>query len=426
MDDINSEVRILQSLEHRNIVRFYHVINTLEKTYVVMEYVAGNHLEMFLRDKTYLKEEEARPIFQKNILIDRAGNVKLCDFGMAIQLQEGQKLKNVCGSLRYMAPEILARKPYDGLPVDMWSLGVVLYVLVTGQFPFTATTIHGMHRLVTNTEYPIPYNLSKACRKIIAQLLTVPTQYRITICQLLERRWLGHIKGHVEPASKEILPRVVDTMCNIGYTCEEIVSSLRKRQESNNVTATFNILKHKLSCGDSHQQNGKPCLNRSPGGALHPLVSLKRAASETALAKNIESGKADFQENGVDRRGERCQSYKMHNKYSCLEMMPCSDEILPKRIIRKAKVIHSATGEIAININSVESLPPTGIPNKEFSIEQPSLWPNIAHEHSYFGSTTSASRPFKAWKLIRKRITHAFRTLCCVPEPLHGESLIVM
>ena len=103
---------------------------------------------MILSDKGYLKEDEARPIFLQvvsavyflhkrhiahcdikleNILIDTAGYIKLCEFGMAIQLKERKMLKKVCGTLLYMAPEILARKPYDGLAVDMWSLGVVLY-----------------------------------------------------------------------------------------------------------------------------------------------------------------------------------------------------------------------------------------------------------------------------------------------------------
>ncbi|KAL1764088.1 sperm motility kinase W, partial [Sigmodon hispidus] len=84
-----------------------------------------------------------RDIKLENILIDRAGKVKLCDFGLAIQFTEGQMLEEVCGSLLYEAPEILARKPYDGLAVDMWSLGVVLYVLVTGEFPYVETTVDG-------------------------------------------------------------------------------------------------------------------------------------------------------------------------------------------------------------------------------------------------------------------------------------------
>ncbi|XP_013206481.1 LOW QUALITY PROTEIN: sperm motility kinase-like, partial [Microtus ochrogaster] len=212
LGEMNSEVKILQTLEHRNIILFFHVVDTLSRTYIITEYVAGRDLQIFLSEVGCLKKQEARPIFQQvisavhflhlrriahcdikleNILIDGDGNVKLCDFGMAIQLAEGQKVEELCGSLLYMAPEMLARKPYDDLVVDMWSLGVVLYVMVTGQYLYAEDTLDGMHRLITSTKYPISYHLSIPCYIIIAQLLMVPTIGRITICQLVKRPWLG-------------------------------------------------------------------------------------------------------------------------------------------------------------------------------------------------------------------------------------------
>ncbi|KAL1764214.1 sperm motility kinase W, partial [Sigmodon hispidus] len=305
LDKISSEVNILKCLEHINIVKFFHVFDSLSTTYVVMEYVAGNDLQMFLRDLDYLEEEEARPIFKQvvsgvhylhqrhiahrdikleNILIDRAGKVKLCDFGLAIQFTEGQMLEEVCGSLLYEAPEILARKPYDGLAVDMWSLGVVLYVLVTGEFPYVETTVDGMHRIITNTKYPIPSHLSKPCLLIIDELLMVPSQHRITICELRKRSWLGHVEDHVAPETKRILPHVVEYMCNIGYTCEEIVSSLTHRQPNDKVTATLNILKYKLSCGVCNQPNENPRLNINIVDVPQPSLSLKRTSSEPAFS----------------------------------------------------------------------------------------------------------------------------------------------
>ncbi|XP_041511757.1 putative sperm motility kinase W [Microtus oregoni] len=277
--EMNSEVKILQTLEHRNIIHFFHVIDTQSRTYIITEYVAGKDLQIFLSEVGCLKEQEARPIFQQvvsavhflhqrriahrdikleNILIDGDGNVKLCDFGTAIQLTEGQKLEELCGSLHYMAPEMLARKPYDGLAVDMWSLGVVLYAMVTGQYPYAEDTLDGMHRLITNTKYPISYHWSIPCHIIIAQLLMVPTIGRITVCQLVKRPWLGPTKKITTPTTKEILPQLVETMCTMGYNLEDIFSSLTCK-EPNEVTATFNILKHKLSCEDSYQQSEQHC-----------------------------------------------------------------------------------------------------------------------------------------------------------------------
>ncbi|XP_051032307.1 putative sperm motility kinase W [Phodopus roborovskii] len=425
-------------------------------TYVVMEYVPGKNLEMFLRNVAYLTEDEARPIFQQvvtavhflhqrliahrdikleNILIDRAGNVKLCDFGLAIQLKEGQMLKESCGSLHYMAPEILAGKPYDGLAVDMWSLGVVLYVLVTGQFPYEERTYHGMHKVISKTKYPLPYHLSKPCCQTIGRLLAVPTRHRITISQLQERRWLGHIKDHVEPAKKEILLRVIDILCTSGYSCEEIVSTLTHRQPNTKLAATVNILKHKLISGECHQENGNSCLNNSCVGALQPLFPLKRTASVPSIHKIIQAGNYNFEEEGEEGKAKRFQSENMLDKLSCLEMLPSSEERLKKGNDWMANVIHSATRYFAMHMKCVDSQPcdgttcesglhatPTTILSTISSSQQPPLRTNMSNDQAQVPPTISGSRAFRAWKLIKKRLSHALRELCCLPEPFPGES----
>ncbi|XP_040597015.1 putative sperm motility kinase W [Mesocricetus auratus] len=439
--DISTEVNILQSVEHRNIVRFFHMIDTVTTTYVIMEYVAGVDLESYLRALGCLMEDEARPIFRQvvsaihflhqrhiahrdikleNILVDAAGNAKLCDFGMAIKITEGQMLDELCGSLLYCAPEILASKPYDGMAGDMWSLGVLLYILVTGHFPYIETTIEGMHRLITTTMCPIPNHLSKSCYTIISRLLTVPTWYRITISQLVERPWLGHIEEHVPPAHKEILPRVVETMCTMGYTCEEIVSSLKHRQP-NNVTATINILKHKLSCGDSHVQD-ESWVKMVSSGLLSLPLPLKKRASEPVLTAQGNH----FHTEPVEERGKGCRSCPKLSRYSCLEMMPCPDNTFPEREASMEDVTNTGTGDIAVNRNSVESLPgslpcpeaaldgtPTVFVSTDFSIEEPSTGPDFQRDQSQVAPTTSGSRPFRGWNLKRKLISQAMRALCC-------------
>ncbi|KAM7328683.1 hypothetical protein ACRRTK_012775 [Alexandromys fortis] len=377
LDEIDSEVKILQTLEHSNIIHFFHVIDTQSTTYIIMEYVAGKDLHMFLSEVLCLKEQEARPIFRQvvsgvhflhqrriahrdikleNILIDGGGNVKLCDFGLAIQLAEGQKLEELCGSLLYMAPEILARKPYDGLAVDMWSLGVVLYAMVTGYYPYAEDTLDSMHRLITNTKYPVFYHWSIPCHIIIAQFLMVPTNRRITIFQLVKRPWLGPIKKHITPTTEDILPRLVETMCTMGYNLEDIFSSLRYRQP-NNVRATFNILKHKLRCENRFQQTEHLCLKGSHINANHPLFSLKRRASEPALPTIREAGKRQCKEECVEGRLKRCQRLIKLNIYSCLELKPCSDFTVPEEGILMANVIRCATWDIGDNMNSVDSSP---------------------------------------------------------------------
>ncbi|XP_076416998.1 putative sperm motility kinase W [Peromyscus maniculatus bairdii] len=445
--DISTEVNILQSLEHRNIVRFFDMIDTLSTTYLIMEYVAGEDLESCLGALGCFKEEEARVIFRQvvsavhflhqrhiahrdikleNILVDAAGNAKLCDFGMAIEITEGQMLEEICGSLLYWAPEILARKPYDGLAGDMWSLGIVLYVLVTGHFPYMEETLEGMHRVITTTMCPIPYHLSKPCHIIIARLLMVPIWYRFTICQLVERPWLGPIQEHVLPATKEILARVVETMCTIGYTCEEIVSSLTHRREDNHVTATCNILKYQLSGGDSHQQDQMPWLSSSPPGPVRLPLPLTRRASEPAFTTGTQAGKSHVKVEGVEERGKGCRSYSMPHRLSFLEAMPGSDNTVPERDALVADVINTATEDTEVNRNSVDPLPgnlsspesvleatPTGFLNLGFCEEDSSQGSDIPSEQPQVAPMTSGSRPLRIWKLVRKQMSHALRALCC-------------
>ena len=81
-----------------------------------------------------------RDLKLENIIIDQRNNLKLLDFGFAVQTQPGQKLKTVCGTSSYMAPELVAQRHYLGEPVDIWSFGVIMYIMLTGTFPFKGTS----------------------------------------------------------------------------------------------------------------------------------------------------------------------------------------------------------------------------------------------------------------------------------------------
>lgn len=441
--DIISEVEILQSLEHRNIVRFFDMIDTLTTTYVIMEYVAGQDLEKNLRARGRLKEEDARHVFQQvvsavrflhqrkiahrdikleNIMVDEAGNAKLCDFGFAIKITEGQMLEETCGTLLYCAPEILAREPYDGLAGDMWSMGIVLYALVTGQFPYVQDTIEDMHRIITTTMCPITYHVSIPCNTIIARLLDVQTSHRMTIQQLVEQQWLGHIQDHGLVATEEILPRIVNTMCTIGYSCEEIVSSLTRRRIQHEVMVTFNILKYQLSYGDSHQQVEKPWANSSSSGALISLPHLKRRASEPIFSSCIEAKKSHFQGEGVERRGKSCRDYPILTKYSFIKRMTSSDDRVPESDDLTPDITNSSSGDIEVHRNSMDSLndehvssvpaqdeTSTEFLNTGFCAEEASTASEISSEQPHVVPTASGSRSLNVWN----RISRALRALCC-------------
>ncbi|KAM7318536.1 hypothetical protein ACRRTK_021648 [Alexandromys fortis] len=303
---INSEVAIHKSLHHRNIIQFFHAINTLRTTYLVMEYLEGKDLAMLINEVGCLTEEQARPIFNQlasavhflhqrliahrdikleNILLGQGGKVKLCDFGLATQLVEGQMLEELWGTLPYLVPEILAGTPYDALAGDMWSLGIVFYVLVTGYLPYVESTPEAMYHLITTTPCRIPYHLSRPCYLMLARLLTGYIWFRLTSSRLVERPWLGHIQEHVTPPAKEILPKVVETMCNISYTCEQVVSSLKDPQS--NLTATINILKFKAlhypdNTAPEEDALATETINPATGDTTVTMMSLDSLADESS------------------------------------------------------------------------------------------------------------------------------------------------
>uniref|UniRef100_A0A8C8UNF9 non-specific serine/threonine protein kinase n=1 Tax=Peromyscus maniculatus bairdii TaxID=230844 RepID=A0A8C8UNF9_PERMB len=209
--DINTEVEILQSVEHRNIVNFFHVIDTSSTTYLIMEYHASRgDLVSHIEKVGCLQEEQAQHIFTQivcavhychkngiahrdikldNILLDGKGSVKLCDFGLAIRVTSGQRSKGFCGTLEYCAPELFTDTEYDARAVDIWSLGVVLYTMVTASFPFKARTYSDMKEEMLNPCYYLPSTLSQNIVNLIVQLFTMMPEQRPRISDIMQHQW---------------------------------------------------------------------------------------------------------------------------------------------------------------------------------------------------------------------------------------------
>ncbi|TDH04577.1 hypothetical protein EPR50_G00134200 [Perca flavescens] len=151
------EVRIMKGLNHPNIVQLFEVIETDKTLYLIMEYASGGEVFDYLVSHGRMKEVEARAKFRQivsavhychtknivhrdlkaeNLLLDADANIKIADFGFSNEFTLGNKLDTFCGSPPYAAPELFQGKKYDGPEVDVWSLGVILYTLVSGSLPF--------------------------------------------------------------------------------------------------------------------------------------------------------------------------------------------------------------------------------------------------------------------------------------------------
>lgn len=132
-----------------------------------------------------------RDLKLENILLDGFRNAKIIDFGFSTTCGYECKLKLFCGTPSYMSPEIVRRLHYVGFYSDMWALGVILYVLSTGELPFKSITIdigqitNELYKLITKGVYDIPYGMAEKTKLIIQKLLQVNPEKRISASELL-------------------------------------------------------------------------------------------------------------------------------------------------------------------------------------------------------------------------------------------------
>ncbi|CAL9694201.1 unnamed protein product [Knipowitschia caucasica] len=267
------EVRIMKMLNHPNIVKLFEVIETEKTLYLVMEYASGGEVFDYLVAHGRMKEKEARAKFRQivsavqychqkcivhrdlkaeNLLLDADMNIKIADFGFSNEFTLGNKLDTFCGSPPYAAPELFQGKKYDGPEVDVWSLGVILYTLVSGSLPFDGQNLKELRERVLRGKYRIPFYMSTDCENLLKKFLILNPSKRGSLEQIMRDRWMnvGHeeeeLKPYIEPQPDYKDPQRTDVMLQMGFSQEEIQDSL-VNQKYNDVMATYLLLDYKNS-----------------------------------------------------------------------------------------------------------------------------------------------------------------------------------
>ncbi|XP_018420849.1 PREDICTED: serine/threonine-protein kinase MARK2 isoform X2 [Nanorana parkeri] len=278
------EVRIMKVLNHPNIVKLFEVIETEKTLYLIMEYASGGEVFDYLVAHGRMKEKEARAKFRQivsavqychqkfivhrdlkaeNLLLDSDMNIKIADFGFSNEFTFGNKLDTFCGSPPYAAPELFQGKKYDGPEVDVWSLGVILYTLVSGSLPFDGQNLKELRERVLRGKYRIPFYMSTDCENLLKKFLILNPSKRGTLEQIMRDRWMnvGHeddeLKPYVEPVPDYKDPKRTDLMVTMGYSNEEIQDSL-VNQKYNEVMATYLLLGYRTSEMDNENMTLKP------------------------------------------------------------------------------------------------------------------------------------------------------------------------
>uniref|UniRef100_A0A2P2NFP9 non-specific serine/threonine protein kinase n=1 Tax=Rhizophora mucronata TaxID=61149 RepID=A0A2P2NFP9_RHIMU len=214
MEQIKREISVMRLVRHPNVVELKEVLATKTKIFFIMEYVRGG--ELFAKvARGRLKEDAARKYFQQlisavdfchsrgvshrdlkpeNLLLDENEDLKVSDFGLSAlpeQLRNDGLLHTQCGTPAYVAPEVLRKKGYDGSKADIWSCGVILYVLLAGFLPFQDENIMKMYRKIFKAEFQVPPWFSTEARRLISKLLVVNPERRISIPSIMRVPWFG-------------------------------------------------------------------------------------------------------------------------------------------------------------------------------------------------------------------------------------------
>ncbi|XP_068314947.1 CBL-interacting serine/threonine-protein kinase 6-like [Pyrus communis] len=223
MEQVKREISVMRMVKHPNIVELHEVLASKSKIYFAMDLVRGG--ELFAKiAKGRLKEDVARVYFQQlisaidfchsrgvyhrdlkpeNLLLDEDGNLKVTDFGLSAfteHLKQDGLLHTTCGTPAYVAPEVIGKKGYDGAKADLWSCGVILYVLLAGFLPFQDDNLVAMYRKIYRGDFKCPPWLSSEARRLVTKLLDPNPSTRITISKVMDSSWF-----------KKSVPKIVRT-----------------------------------------------------------------------------------------------------------------------------------------------------------------------------------------------------------------------
>eukprot|EP00903_Cladosiphon_okamuranus_P012027 g11292.t1 len=351
---ISQEVKLMEKLNHPRVIRLFETAESSKRIHLVMEYANGGNLCSYVKRRKRLDEGEARRILQQllegveymhgsdivhrdikleNVLLggsDRT-NAKLVDFGFSAHVKNRRLLHVFCGTPSYMAPEIIKRQEYEGKPVDIWSLGVVLYAMLCGCFPFSGPRYPELYKNIAKGVFRLPDWLSPTASSLVrGMLVTNPTQ-RFTLRQVCAHPWvapsraIGRVStgnqyrsadgrssplpsdnsgggGRISPVpprtesfhisndpNRDVCAASVKKMEAFGADGEEITRQVLARRHSC-LTTTFYLLKNELSASGGAATTRRSSACSPISSTARPRSATIRPGSASAIGRSSDGG----------------------------------------------------------------------------------------------------------------------------------------
>jgi len=267
-----------------------------------MEFASGKELFEYIVLKKRLQEQEACKFYQQilsgieylhklrivhrdlkpeNLLLDHKKDLKIVDFGLSNLYAKGELLKTPCGSPCYAAPEMIAGKKYQGLNVDIWSSGIILYAMICGYLPFDDNNNEILYKKITDGKFHIPSFVSDQGRDLIKRILNTDPNSRYTLNQIKAHPWFQINITKINEGllvNISIIPvdgSIIEKMTEYGFNKEETKSNLLANRH-NHITTTYYLLLKKII--------------RAGGSSIADLISeefLEYMTSPNSLVANM-------------------------------------------------------------------------------------------------------------------------------------------
>lgn len=333
-------------LFHPHICRLYEMVPMTNHYYMLFEYVEGGQLLDYIVSHGSLNEKYARKFARgiasaldychrnnvvhrdlkiENIMINQKGEIKIIDFGLSNLYTPHHLLKTYCGSLYFAAPELLSARPYTGPEVDVWSFGVVLYVLVCGKVPFDDPVVSALHEKIKKGNVEYPSFISAECVSLLSRMLVVDPMKRATLAEVILHPWMNKGYDFVVPSytpkrmplTLPLDPQIIQVISSFdlgsaAFLTEEltkIVSSPDYQLSSDNW--------YKYT-SQGRQPRGE---GRSPIYGYHPLVSIyylvdemkkRKKAKEEALKSQMRQQVSETNEVGKSHDDNSISQFHTH------------------------------------------------------------------------------------------------------------------